>query len=280
MSTKIYSGFRTALSFRALDALIRDFSGKLQELQVDEIGRVVATHAAFDFDNRAAVALTGRSFKPTTGRFIPAYAQRAFLAQLDAERGKEPRDDDDSAIRMTSTAFTLCLYPKGRFIYGVPFGAQRGWGDAWAALPGIEEYGYWNNTDPPDGMKPREWARRKRTWDALVDWRFKDSAYTRELTAPLLLQPELKPRHMAAVVAGMPSYTERVWRIARDLCWTDWKAHRMPATLDPRNVFMVYSLFNDWLKTGEGAGARATAEGMVRECLTKNLTVDTLMGDA
>ena len=32
-------------------------------------------------------------------------------------------------------------------------------------IPELEEYGYWNNTDMPDGMDTRRWRARGRFWD-------------------------------------------------------------------------------------------------------------------
>ena len=35
--------------------------------------------------------------------------------------------------------------------------------------PGLEKYGYWNNTDAPEDMDPREWTRRSKVWDEILD---------------------------------------------------------------------------------------------------------------
>lgn len=284
MSTKIYTGFRTALSFRALDKLIREFVPVIVEKQREVIAKAVVRLAAFDFDDRATAGLTYRRHKPTTGRFVPAYATRAFLRQLAAEENRPPRDDDDdddetTAIYLTNTTFTLCLYPQGRHIMGVTFTEISAWHDLWMASAGIEEYGYWNNTDRPDDVSSREWSRRKRAWDAAVgDWRFKDRAYSRELTVPLLLQPDRNETDKAACRAAMPRYAERVRRIARNLCWTDWMAFRQP---DESHAVILggYTQFNKWLEeTEEGKATNAMADILVRERLDPFLTVDMLMG--
>jgi hypothetical protein len=33
------------------------------------------------------------------------------------------------------------------------------------AKPFVEEYGYWNNTDQPDGVTDKEWKQREKDWD-------------------------------------------------------------------------------------------------------------------
>lgn len=39
------------------------------------------------------------------------------------------------------------------------------------ALPGVEPYGYWNNTDRADGVTDDEWRQRAQRWDRIRDHR-------------------------------------------------------------------------------------------------------------
>lgn len=39
--------------------------------------------------------------------------------------------------------------------------------DFLAEDPRLEDFCYWNNVDEPEGVSRREWARRKRSWDAI-----------------------------------------------------------------------------------------------------------------
>ena len=41
---------------------------------------------------------------------------------------------------------------------------------AMLSIPGMTEYRYWNNTDPPDDVTPTEWQTRAATWDRVVGW--------------------------------------------------------------------------------------------------------------
>ena len=41
--------------------------------------------------------------------------------------------------------------------------------EAFDAIPGVSHHGYWNNTDPPDGVSEDEWQTRKLEWGALTD---------------------------------------------------------------------------------------------------------------
>lgn len=40
--------------------------------------------------------------------------------------------------------------------------------EAFAALPGVQEYGYWNNTDRPDDVTKAQWDARKAFWDVVT----------------------------------------------------------------------------------------------------------------
>jgi hypothetical protein len=54
---------------------------------------------------------------------------------------------------------------KGRYLLAHPWG-ERCTEIAWPDW--VEEYGYWNNTDQPDGMSDLEWSRRSKAWDAVL----------------------------------------------------------------------------------------------------------------
>lgn len=56
---------------------------------------------------------------------------------------------------------------KNKF-YVIPYGE---W-DGFKVPKGVEEYGYWNNTDQPEGVTTRQWNARGKTWDkvCLDNW--------------------------------------------------------------------------------------------------------------
>lgn len=54
--------------------------------------------------------------------------------------------------------------PPGRWVYGSPWGREC----FHPGLPGfVQEYGYWNNSERPEGIGKREWRRRKRAWETV-----------------------------------------------------------------------------------------------------------------
>lgn len=37
------------------------------------------------------------------------------------------------------------------------------------SVPGLEEYGYWNNTDQPDNISNQAWAKRSEAWNYMIE---------------------------------------------------------------------------------------------------------------
>ena len=59
----------------------------------------------------------------------------------------------------------IIFHFRGRYIYMVMFTEIREFKDHLESLPGIKEYGYWDNTDKPGYITQREWRRREKLWD-------------------------------------------------------------------------------------------------------------------
>jgi len=56
--------------------------------------------------------------------------------------------------------------PSGRFVLGSP------WGNSITDVTypeWVEEYAYWNNTDPLETVSTREWDRREKAWEGVLE---------------------------------------------------------------------------------------------------------------
>ncbi len=69
------------------------------------------------------------------------------------------------SINRLDASFNAFLY-KGMY-YVIPYGCVRE-----IKLKGVEDFGYWDNVDQPEGITIKEWNARGRLWDkiALDDW--------------------------------------------------------------------------------------------------------------
>lgn len=59
----------------------------------------------------------------------------------------------------------LCLYPDGPDILGSTICERQEWHEHWLATPGVEEYRYWDNSDPPEDIDPDAWQTRGARWE-------------------------------------------------------------------------------------------------------------------
>jgi hypothetical protein len=70
---------------------------------------------------------------------------------------------------LVDTDFKLTVFPRrDGFVYGIAYHDHPAWFERWLKVPGVTEYGYWNNTDEPEGMSAEEWEARKKKWDELI----------------------------------------------------------------------------------------------------------------
>lgn len=83
----------------------------------------------------------------------------------------------------------------GEWTYLLIYAEQPAYWDALRAIPGVEEYGYWNNTDRPGHCTEYDWTVRRQTWDRVIGneppalrgltWEIDNNG--RELRTPLLI---------------------------------------------------------------------------------------------
>lgn len=85
---------------------------------------------------------------------------------------------------LVDTDFTLSLIPLKRSFIGICYTESQAWFDAWCQQPGVQEYGYWDNADEPEGMSRREWNQRAKNWDILTGDPVSMQAFSIELVSP------------------------------------------------------------------------------------------------
>lgn len=69
----------------------------------------------------------------------------------------------------TDTRFELVAFPYARNkILLIPFCGRRDFLKQFHKVVKTEEFGYWNNTDWPDGMTEKEWNVRRKMWEKVL----------------------------------------------------------------------------------------------------------------
>lgn len=104
-----------------------------------------------------------------------------FMANMEKEGmevGKAWRmwKDRRKAIRDTGhrdpffdTDFSISLIPASEHLLGIVYTEHTAWFNAWVALPEVEEFGYWNNSDGPEEVSEEAWEARGKAWEVLKD---------------------------------------------------------------------------------------------------------------
>lgn len=157
MSTKIYHGYRLAAGTD-----IWEFTERLREQ-----ANVVRDRLDLEAIERAAEQLQAKRIIDGKGPF-PDRESRLLAGyhiwdevnrKLGSSRLSDPHQLDVTFIRDTATNRILALLYAGRETTKV-FELQ----------PGVEEYGYWNNADPPADVTEDEWEERRVVWDRCLGW--------------------------------------------------------------------------------------------------------------
>jgi len=171
-------------------------------------------------------------------------------------RNRDPIDD---------FTFELSVYFVKDYIILLPFCEQNVVFEAMLKMPGVEKYGYWNNSDREDGISEEDWKKRKEDWESIID----------KKANPLIMrldQYRLFTGTINRAINYIPSLDERIESISKDLVLNN----RMLGA--ERNEFTkVFMNFNKWLKTEEGKKALQEKIEIVKKKLTiEKITLETL----
>ncbi|KVP17024.1 hypothetical protein [Burkholderia ubonensis] len=159
MSTRIYQGFRLATdSLAEAMRIVEAFRPWVTE-QSEKLFDTFMENMAKNGDNA-----------------IKAYDT---WQDLRAEVRKEQR-----RIPHVDTDFNVVLIPAGGAMLGIVYTEHPDWYTAWCAHEGVEEFGFWDNADGPDGMLEEQWEARKQAWSVLTNAPVSMQGFSIELVSP------------------------------------------------------------------------------------------------
>ena len=167
MSTKIYNGYivEGVRTLAQLSSFVAEVRQNIRTVQQDLFRGLIAEHAIDAYD---LLCLGEQAFPAKTSEDAPEY--RDSMTVFSAARRRVEHEVADAAKSSNRDPkydldFSVCFVMAGQeclaLLYTQPSALTR----AWEALPQVKEFGYWNNTDRPDSVSPKEWNRRKRLWD-------------------------------------------------------------------------------------------------------------------
>ncbi|NJO62543.1 MAG: hypothetical protein HC836_31245 [Richelia sp. RM2_1_2] len=163
----------------------------------------------------------------------------------------------------------IIFHFKGNFIYFLALTDQSAYTDLISALPNIEEYGYWDNTDKPDAISARAWKQRQRIWESI----FGNTQFMLGgLVFMLIGEYNIAMPKQGTVEEFIPDFNTRLNEVAKELAWNEYMS-KTTETVDVSNSFDHYM----WLKSLEGLAAREVAKNLIKDLLKPELTYDDLV---
>lgn len=162
MSTKIYNGFIFSDKINSLEKAF-DSLKEMKDLLVETADKhwlsLIVRFALAEFDNCADEEIVDKNFINDS---------RSYLLDYEFEARKNNRHN------LTDVEFSVCIANikiknKNRIV-GMYYSGNRELITEFCNFPTIEEYGYWDNTDPPDDISYTEFKKRGIVWDKILSF--------------------------------------------------------------------------------------------------------------
>ena len=156
MSVKLYEG--ALIDGHSLESFLPELRKLRGEFlaQADDIARrFVVRMAVNQWDRQCHGLKTGEDS-------LHAHVLTAQTTLMDRQLEVESSGKSDPSVDFSADV-TLCPV-KGKLL-ALPFIQHPGLRDIWQAQPWLQEYGYWDNTDPPDDVAEADWSQRASDWD-------------------------------------------------------------------------------------------------------------------
>jgi hypothetical protein len=163
MSTKLHHGYQLTVGTDPF-AFIASARAALDPIR-DRADAAVLAERAIDILDRAILDPEPTSDPDPFTALMKTPLNRAW-SELNDEQSKLKEND----WRRDPTRLELAIGrdPLTERLGVLLFAEERLLVDAFRALPEVEEYGYWNNSDQPDGVTEAQWDERREFWDRVL----------------------------------------------------------------------------------------------------------------
>jgi hypothetical protein len=242
MSTRIYNGFR--FKPRTLDGVYR----LLAELRPVVQEKQRAAHLQFLASN--AIGIIDRN---SIGRGEKIEHPLSHVGNELRDRQKEIKTTGHRDPQV-DFEFSISVMPHKSRVYGILHCDQREWTTWFTALPEIEDYSYWDNSDREDGISARQWTARKKTWDAILGRDGRPGNAGLEFSV-LSAVGYPKP---SEVLPFIDTIEARAWSLASDILVDRHVQDNGGVTAS--NVFELLHRATDWVKDNKPIREAKAAE--------------------
>ncbi len=221
MSTKIFNGHE--IVGHTLDS----FLPVLRSLQ--EQLRTLAHRQAVRVITRLAVALHDRH---TLGLEVAKEQNFLMAAEFEVMRRQKEVDATKRRDPTVDFEFTVCLFPVEGRLLATTYVEQRELKQLWDVQTWRREFGYWDNTDPPEELAEAEWDERARLWGLVFPGYDAPSEVGYSFTL-LPMDGHFLFANNEEVAAHLPTLEERAQAMS-----IPWLLHRRKAEGQPESKTM------------------------------------------
>lgn len=270
MSTKLHHGYRLAEGVDPFDFLAT-VRAHIDPVRDRADARVLAERAVAIVDKAAVHGLTTHAGDNLADLMKTPLAS-AYLAWEDeqAKLRETDRRHDPNRVELSFGRDPL----TGR--YGVLlFADEATLIAAFEAMPEVEAYGYWNNTDRPDEVTEAEWDERRAFWDRVLPGYQPPAEVMLSWSLRGTYNPGvmmLASKRSPLILEEMPDLDRRARRAAQEAVSTA-AVRAMPAAKPP--VHEITSLVFRTLRTDQYPEVVDAA----RALLPTDIDYDLLLGD-
>lgn len=268
MSTKIYNGYRSKVSFQQTYKALVKFRSQAVPL-FENHARSRMAYIAVSSCLRHKLGLSSRVMddpKDKQSFLMHAWDRvKERYRHIYASDRRDPAYDFDAQI---------AVFPLGEdtlMRLTLESGAFPDVLALWESIPQFEEFGYWNNTDQPEGISDLEWEKRGMIWDKVYDDSYNylgphglEFRVTGRYAIPVPIKRDIEPL-LPDILANPVLYED----IAVDILLKRNKQHDILAK-DPGDISGMLKAINDAKKSPEIADA-------IKEAKSVNLAVGDLV---
>lgn len=271
MSTKIYNGYKMPKSLDLLQDFMMDFREKGQEITIKNLTKLTAGLTSYNVD-----------------RFFFGSLDDVQLADCAISKVWRYIDDEYKKVRTTRQRNPLfdfeceisVLVPKNSDkTLLMLFTEQKDLKELFESYEYIEEYYYWNNSDPLETVTEEEWEQRSKDWDAALP----DSGVPARNGLTLELVGDYLPIiDVEDVLENMPSFEDRCKKVAKERVASYMKDQSVWDELKNGKSGSAYKFFQavkEFENSDEGVAAFNELMAKAKEKLPKELTREIIVAN-
>lgn len=252
MSTRIYNGYvLPSMTLNQLSEFNKDLTRQVRS-KVDELVAIAAGDLIASYIDDWTMRF---HFKKVTEDELPS--TRSVLSEAYDFLRKRHREImlEDANDPRYDFGFSVVYLPMKKKILAMLFTSQDELKDIWLKMKGVSEYAYYNNSDQPDGITDKQWEKRGKDWDSVLEeFNYVPSA-AGFITEPIDKNYILGPLDMNSVIAKIPLINRRLSDSTDIVCFDRWYesiGSKEYPEVTPSDIYELNTTFLNYMKTPEG----------------------------